>query len=97
MADANSQAVVPPPKGRLLFGGAVFVLGLLCPLLVPLVAASDLPTEWKTVLSGLLLLASLLVLGGDFWDKLRALFVRDAKVQFSDRGRVIGLGGVDMH
>lgn len=28
-------------------------------------------------------LASLFVLGGDFWDKLRALFVYDARAQFS--------------
>ncbi len=27
-------------------------------------------------------LTSLFVLGGDFWDKLRALFVYDARVQF---------------
>ncbi len=180
MADAKPQTVVLPPKGRLLFGGAVFVLGLLCPLLVSLVATSALPIEWKTVLSGLLLLgipelfmlaaaailgksgfdyfkgkifgflkgyappdtvsrtryriglamfllpllfgwltpyvlpvlpdyeahriaygvpgdllllASLFVLGGDFWDKLRALFVRDAKAQFPDREAVAGLGG----
>ncbi len=93
MAAANSQTAAPLPRGRLLFGGTVFVLGLLCPLLVPLVATSDLPTEWKTVLSGLLLLASLFVLGGDFWDKLRALFVRDAKTQFPDREPVAGLGG----
>jgi hypothetical protein len=30
----------------------------------------------------LLLLAGLFVLGGDFWDKLRALFKHDAKAQF---------------
>jgi hypothetical protein len=30
----------------------------------------------------LMMLASLFVLGGDFWDKLRALFIREAKVQF---------------
>lgn len=30
----------------------------------------------------MLLLVSLFILGGDFWDKLRALFVRDAKVVF---------------
>jgi hypothetical protein len=30
-------------------------------------------------------LASLLVLGGDFWDKLRALFVYDARVEFGPR------------
>jgi len=31
----------------------------------------------------LLLLVSLFVLGGDFWDKIRALFVHDAEVHFS--------------
>jgi len=31
----------------------------------------------------LLFLVSLFVLGGDFWDKIRALFVCDAKVQFT--------------
>ncbi len=30
----------------------------------------------------LLLLASFFVLGGDFWDKVRALFIYEAKVQF---------------
>ena len=30
----------------------------------------------------ILLFASILVLGGDFWDKIRALFIREAKVQF---------------
>jgi hypothetical protein len=30
----------------------------------------------------LLLIASILVLGGEFWDKIRALFIREAKVQF---------------
>ena len=34
----------------------------------------------------LLLLASILVLGGDFWDKLRALFIREAKAQFPAGG-----------
>ena len=31
----------------------------------------------------LLLLASLFVLGGDFWDKIRSLFVHDAEVHFT--------------
>lgn len=30
----------------------------------------------------LLLLASLIVLGGNFWDKIRALFIYDAEVRF---------------
>lgn len=35
---------------------ALFVVGFLSPLFVPLVIASNLPVEWKTALSGLLLL-----------------------------------------
>lgn len=34
------------------------------------------------IVGDLLLLASLFVLGGDFWDKLRALFIHAAKVNF---------------
>ena len=34
----------------------------------------------------LLLLASIVVLGGDFWDKIRALFIRKAKAQFPAGG-----------
>lgn len=34
------------------------------------------------IASNLLLVASVVVLGGDFWDKLRALFMRDAKAVF---------------
>ncbi|MDX2455605.1 hypothetical protein, partial [Desulfosarcina sp.] len=30
----------------------------------------------------LMLLASLFVLGGDFWDKIRSLFIHDAEVHF---------------
>ena len=159
-----------PPIGRLYFGGAIFVIGFLSPLLIPLVTTSALSTAWKATLSGLLLvgipeigmviaaavlgkpgfqylkrglfraikqiappdrvggiryscglvlfsipllygfvspyvanlqsddapsklllpatgdvmlLTSLFVLGGEFWDKLRALFVREARVEFS--------------
>jgi hypothetical protein len=31
------------------------------------------------------MLTAIFVLGGDFWDKLRALFIRDAKVLFPER------------
>ena len=36
------------------------------------------------VIGDLMFVASLFVLGGDFWDKIRALFVYDARVQISD-------------
>ena len=161
----------PPPKGRLYWGGGIFVAGFLSPLLVPLVTASNLSTGWKATLSGLLLvgmpeifmliaaailgkpgfnylkgrlfallkrhgppdtvsrtryriglvmfalplltgwllpyishlipgyqenylvvnvtgdllfLGSIFVLGGDFWDKLRSLFIHKAKAQFPE-------------
>jgi hypothetical protein len=161
----------PPSKGRLYWGGGIFVAGFLSPLLVPLVTASSLSTGWKATLSGLLvvgmpeifmliavailgkpgynylksrifaflkrhgppdtvsraryrlglvmfalslltgwllpyishlipayeqsrqlinvagdliLIASFFVLGGDFWDKVRALFIHGAKAQFPE-------------
>ena len=36
------------------------------------------------IIGDLLLLVSLFVLGGDFWDKLRSLFIHEAKVVFSE-------------
>ena len=153
---------------RLRLGLTIFIVGFASPLLIPVIAATDLPTGWKTVISGalavgipevfsliaiaimgragfnaiksrffgfikkhgpsdrvsrtryrvglvmfvlpflfgwlgpyfahripgyeayrlpvsiagdMLLVSSLFVLGGDFWDKVRALFVHDAMVQ----------------
>jgi len=37
-----------------------------------------------SVIGDLMFVASLFVLGGDFWDKVRALFVYDARVRISD-------------
>jgi hypothetical protein len=52
----SDAAVGSPPVGsRLAIGGTIFVVGILSPLLIPLVAASGLPAGWKTALSGLLL------------------------------------------
>ncbi len=56
MKDGNPIAAAPPPQGRLTLGGAILVVGLLCPLSIPWVANSGLPVGWKAVLSGLLLL-----------------------------------------
>ena len=52
MADTAAEL----PRNRLYIGGVVFVVGLLSPLLVPLVAMTGLSTAWKATLSGLLLL-----------------------------------------
>ncbi len=37
---------------------------------------------WVSICSDVIFLVSLFVLGGDFWDKLRALFVREARAVF---------------
>ena len=39
---------------RLRLGIIILVVSFFCPILIPLVANSNLDTEWKTVLSGLL-------------------------------------------
>jgi hypothetical protein len=41
------------------------------------------------VAGDLLLLASLFVLGGDFWDKLKALFIYDARAHMPDDQAVV--------
>lgn len=51
-----ADTVTDLPKNRLYIGGTVFVVGLLSPILVPLVAITGLSTAWKATLSGLLLL-----------------------------------------
>jgi hypothetical protein len=44
------------PGWRFYSGIALFVLGLLSPLFIPLVTATALPVGWKTALSGLMML-----------------------------------------
>jgi hypothetical protein len=50
---ARSPATMSQPVGklRLAIGGFLFVGGFLSPLLIPLVTRSDLPGNWKAVLS----------------------------------------------
>jgi len=51
-----TQSVEAPPRGwRFRIGVGLLVLGLICPFLILLVTASSLSTEWKTLISGLLL------------------------------------------
>lgn len=56
---ASKEAATDRSKAlssRFVIGTSVFVIGMLSPLFVPLVATSSLSTEWKTALSGALLL-----------------------------------------
>jgi hypothetical protein len=56
MTNEALQSEPSPSRGRLLLGAGVLIFGWLCPLFVPLVLATSLGNEWKTTLSGLLLL-----------------------------------------
>ena len=43
-----------------------------------------------SLIGDVMFVASLFVLGGDFWDKVRALFVYDARVQIADSKQDLG-------
>ena len=45
-----------PAKSRLILGGIIFISGFMAPLAIPLVTDSNLSTEWKTMLSAVLVL-----------------------------------------
>jgi hypothetical protein len=62
-----------------------FLLGLLLTYIGPVLpgGAEAVPSYEKA--ADALLVFSLFVLGGDFWDKFRALFIREAKAQFPVR------------
>ena len=94
-----SQANVPMAGWRLKLGVTLFGLSIVLPVLVlTMVAATGLSATISGVMlagsevlgivavaGDLLLLTSLFVLGGDFWDKLRALFIGGAKVVFPQK------------
>jgi hypothetical protein len=80
----------PPQKvsrGRYKIGLVIFCVPLLFGWLSPYISkwvpgllSHPLPVA---ICGDALILASLLVLGGDFWDKIRSLFIHNAEVQFS--------------
>ncbi len=79
----------PPQKvssGRYKIGLVMICLPIFVGWITPYVADMVLGPDGHLVLYGLgldlLLLAGLFVVGGDFWDKLRSLFVHDAEVSF---------------
>jgi hypothetical protein len=75
----DCKPVTPVPGWRFKTGVALFVLGLICPVFVPLVMATDLPTSWKAILSGglalgipeLLWLAAVAIMGKSGFDYLK--------------------------
>jgi len=73
-------------RGRYRMGLVMFLLPLI-PTYIMAYVPQWLPDSspqrlYVNLAADFLFLASLFVLGGDFWDKLRALFLYDARVQF---------------
>ncbi len=56
MEEENKVEFKAPPKGRLIWGGIVFVSGFLSPLLIPWVLTLEISTGMKSLISGLLAL-----------------------------------------
>ena len=55
------------------------------PYLQPLLPWLGAPSRVAAVAGDLVFVASFFVLGGDFWDKIRALFVQDTRAGASAR------------
>lgn len=74
---------------RHIIGLALFLLPI-APTYIMAYAPEWLPDKsperlWVNLCADLMFFSSLFVLGGDFWDKLRALFVREARAVFPDK------------
>lgn len=65
---------------------SMIVLGNLGPYVQGLLPGVQVHRQVYAAAGDMLMLLSLFILGGDFWDKLRALFVREAKVSFPGKG-----------
>lgn len=81
-SDANSQGEQAISKTRFVIGGLLFGGGFLSPLALPLVTGSDLPANWKAILStGLVaglpevgMLLAIAVLGKQGFAQLKKMF-----------------------
>ena len=76
-------------RTRYVIGLVFFVVPLLFGWVLPYarswVPLADGDLVWFALAGDLLLLTGLVLLGGDFWDKLRALFIHGAKATFPNQ------------
>jgi len=70
--------------GLIMFGLPI-VIGWAGPFLFHFIQGLDELPFWSFILGDLIFLSSFIVLGGNFWDKLRGLFIYSAKIQFSEK------------
>ena len=81
----------PPDKvsrSRYRIGLAMFVLPVLFGWFVPyapdIVPGYETHHFWINLCGDVMFVSSLFILGGDFWDKVRSLFIYEAKATFSE-------------
>ena len=60
-----------------------FLFGWLGPYGAQRIPGYETHRFWVSLIGDLIFIASFFVLGGDFWDKIRALFIRSARAQFN--------------
>ena len=76
-------------RARYRVGLVMFVVPLLFGWLAPYgpdqVLGYEVQNLWVNIVTDLMFISSFFVLGGDFWDKLRVLFIHGARAQFPDR------------
>lgn len=51
----KTPAPNPPPTGRLITGGVIFIFGFIVPLFTPLLLKTGLSAGWKATIAGLML------------------------------------------
>jgi len=91
VSGAIGQYAPPQEVGptRYTIGLVLFVfpilIGWMTPYLGRMLPLFRRHTVSAGIIGDVILLLSLFVLGGNFWDKLRALFIRDASVVFPEK------------
>jgi hypothetical protein len=66
--------------GLILFG-LPLLFAWLAPYIPQMFPGYDIQPLWVNIVGDLLLVSSLFVLGGDFWDKMSSLFIHEARAQ----------------
>lgn len=66
--------------GLILFG-LPLLFAWLAPYIPQLFPGYKVQPLWVNIISDLMFVSSLFVLGGDFWDKVRSLFIHEARAQ----------------
>jgi hypothetical protein len=69
--------------GLVMFGFPL-LFGWLGPYGAHLIPGYESQRVAVSIIGDVILVASIFALGGDFWDKIRALFIHNAKAQFHD-------------